>query len=319
MAAMRRLRLSLGLLLVLALAACGGDDDTSTPTQAPATPTTAGTPVAPPAPGATGTPGAETGSGGGAGGGAGGTAVSVDATPTGPAAATATRRPATVVSTPRPIATQRPQPTQPAQATATPEPDDTPVPMDTPEDGQLLVVMEEDFESGTSEWFETGTTEFNTTLAIVDGWYVLSPAAESWQTLTVSPDESWFFADGLIVADVSLDAGAEFGLVSRQMQDESGTFYFYVCWLTPTGAAGCSTYTGGEFTLLFRQDDPALVQEVNTMVMQVIGTELIYEVNDVQIGAIDDATIEAGYWGFYVWGDASLPSARVDYVAIAVP
>lgn len=321
----RSLPLVLLLTLALIVAACGGggddDDQTPTATSGATTATTASgataTASSTSASGATETsgPGSGTGSGTGPGSGAGGTSVPIDATPTaGAAPATATRRPATVVSTPRPIATQRPQPTTPPQPDATA----TEIPP-TAEDGQLTIVMEEDFDAGTSDWFDTGTTDYNTTLEIIDGQYVITPDADSWQTLTVSPDESWFFADGLITADVSLEEGAEFGLVSRQMQDDAGVFYFYVCWLTPAGAAGCSTYVDGEFTQLFRVDDPALFLDLNTMLLQVIGTELIFEVNGTQIGAIDDTTIEAGYWGFYIWGDANIASSRVDYVAIAVP
>lgn len=317
----RLVALSLSIVLVALLVACGGDSDDPTPTatSAPATATSppppAFSPTVPAA--ATATEDSQAGAGGGAGSGGPGSGGAEATATVASAGPTPTRRPATVVATPRPIATRPPQPTTPAQqATATPAPQP---PTPTLEEGQLLIVMEEDFESGSSDWFDVGTTQYGTTLEIVAGAYVITPQPESWQTITVSPDDSWSFADGLITADFSMEGNGEFGLVSRQMQDDSGAFYFYLCWLTPSGAAGCSLYADGAFTLLFRVDDPSLYKEINTVVMQVIGTEIIYEVNGQQVGAIDDTTVDSGYWGFYVWGDENTATVRVDYTAIAVP
>jgi len=162
-------------------------------------------------------------------------------------------------------------------------------------------------------------------LAIVDGVYSIIPDLDSWQTITVGPDDSWDFADGLITADVAMTGAGEFGLVSRQYQDDNGDFYFYVCWLTTAGDAGCTTYAPGDDgestfqTALFSTSDPSLVQTTNNLLLQVIGTEIIFEVNGNQIGAIDDSTIAHGYWGFYVYGSETGAQFAVDEVTIAVP
>jgi hypothetical protein len=285
---MRRSTL-LALFLIVALSsslvACGGGgDDDTTPTGAAAkvTSTSSATGTAAVATGASGvTPSAASG-GSGPGSGASGTSVVPGSTPTGgTSGATPTRHPATVVSTPRPIATKPPAPTE-APATEETEPTATEGQAGetaTSEDGQLTIVLDDTFDDPEASYFETGTSEFNTQLAIVDGVYSIIPDLDSWQTITVGPDDSWDFADGLITADVAMTGAGEFGLVSRQYQDDNGDFYFYVCWLTTAGDAGCTTYAPGDDgestfqTALFSTSDPSLVQTTNNLLLQVIGTE----------------------------------------------
>lgn len=279
----RWMRFVLALFLILSFVACGGgeSDDDATPTNAPAAPTATSAPAAmttttgiptstsSPQANATNQPG---------GGIQQATAVTNDPTPT--------RRPVTVVTTPRPIA-KTPTPLQ-IFATATVAEDD---------DG-LTLVVDDLFDDPASTTFFTGETDYGTIAAIENGRYSLAVPESSWQSIAAV--EAGDLGNAAILVEAGMDGDGAIGVVGRSFTNDDGTWNFYVCWLAVDGRAGCHVSISSEWTQLFIADAGTIpVQDVNTLILSVDDDLLTFSVNDTLVGTINDGTSLSGTWGVY--------------------
>jgi hypothetical protein len=295
---------ALAAALALSVAACGGSDSKATntvavPTKAAATATSAIS-----IGGATGSP-ASSGGGGGAVG-------TKTASPTGSQVAagpTATRKPDTIIATPRKIATKIPTPAPNPTATTANEPTAT----TDPSGVQLL--LGQDFSSDAAPFYE-GTNDSGITMGLADGAYAIQLPANYWQ-ISVT-DDSAAPVDGVAVADVTLAPNAYAGLVGRDLSADDGSYVVYICWMGSDGSAGCSLNQSNEWTTLFSLDPGTVaVQDVNTLTMSVVGGDITFAIGDTIVGSASDATATTGYWGLYAESPADAEATLVfDNVAV---
>jgi hypothetical protein len=289
--------------LMLTLVACGsGDDDDSgdgaTPTQSAPT-ATATTPQSPTAtveasPTTAASPSAEaTGQRGGIE--PDSTAATGDPTPT--------RRPATVVTTPRPIF-----------RTPTPVVFDRATP--TPEDDGITVVFDDTFDDPAATTLFTGQSDFGVVAAVENGLYTLSVPEGTWQNIVAT--DIGEIGNGLILVEAGLNGDGAVGVVGRLVTNEDSTWTFYVCWLATDGRSGCHVSVNSEWVQLFAVEAGTVpILEVNELYLSVHGDEVYFDVNDIEIGVINDATSVAGTWGLFAESFTGTAVAWYDRVTIA--
>jgi hypothetical protein len=302
---MDRMRWLLALLLIVLLAACGGgsgDDDSHevTPTvmesSATATlepsPTVAASPTSPASPVAI----ASQQPGGG-----------IQPAVTSPSdEPTPTKRPATVVSEPRPIA-KTPTPRQSfPQATETP----------TEEDDGVTVLIDESFDDPASTLFFTGESDYGVVAAIENGLYSLTVPEGVWQNIVV--EDTGDLGNAAILVDTAMQGDGATGVVARSVTNDDGTWTFYLCWLATDGRAGCHISLASTWTQLFAVDAGTIeILDINELFLSVVGDEINFTVNDVPIGTISDTSSPAGIWGVYAESFTGTSVAVYDQVTIA--
>jgi serine/threonine protein kinase len=239
------------------------------------------------------------------------------ATPTGASAAPTATLAVTATAPGDPTAT----PTQSAPVTRvinTPTPRPTiQIVLPTPEAGSDLVTLVSDnFDSADNTAFYIGETQFGTVAGVADGWYTVTVPESGWQVLTAGGTAD--LADGAIVADVKIEGDGVAGVAGRSVENDDGTFTFYLCWINSRGNAGCHSRVNDQWTELFSRGEGSLqLQEVNRLVMTMVGTSLYFEANDQEIGLVDDSASPAGEWGVYGESLTGTTTLRFDAVVIA--
>lgn len=294
------MRWVVALILVLSVVACGGGsgdaDPTSTPRQRASPTSRVASPIATAVQGSPSGASATQQSSGGGGSGAAATRTTDTSGPT------PTRRPVTVVTTPKPIARRTPT-AGIAPATATPA--------SAFGNGSFQIISEHTFDEDTTMYL--GTTDFGTVIQLYEGWYEIDVADQSWQT--VVDDSIEMGSDGLIQTDVALTGNGAAGLIARSFQNDAGEFSYYVCWITTDSEAGCHVSIAGEWTEL--QRTTVTLAEVNRLTLIAIGTSLYFELNDEPILDMQENSIELGYWGVYAESFSDVTSAFFDTLTIA--
>jgi hypothetical protein len=302
------MRWLLALFLLLSTVACGGggdgtgdSDDDVTPTVAEATPTTSPSPTATTAasPTSAGSPSAVASrQPGGTGIQPAGTPAASDPTPT--------RRPATVVTTPRPIARTPTPPISIQQPTETPVEDD---------DGVTLV-LDDAFDDPAASLFFTGETEYGVVAAIDAGLYTLTVPEGTWQSIVAV--DAGELGDALILVEAGLQGDGAVGVVGRWLANGDDTWTFYVCWLATDGRAGCHASISSEWAELFSVEAGTVpILEVNELYLSVVGDEVYFDVNDIEIGTIVDGSSAIGSWGLYAESFTGTSVAWYDRVTLA--
>jgi hypothetical protein len=289
-------------LLMLAFVACGsGDDDSdsgddATPTQAASTATTVPSPsmTIEASPSTAASPPAEaTGQRGG---------IEADATAQS-GEPTPTRRPATVVTTPRPIF-RTPTPVAFEQATPTPE------------DDGITVVLDETFDDPAATTLFTGESDYGVIAAVENGLYTLAVPEGAWQNIIAT--ETGDIGNGLILIEAGLNGDGAVGVVGRLVTNADSTWTFYVCWLATDGRAGCHLSLNSEWVPLFTVEAGTIpILEVNELYLSVYGDEVYFDVNDIEVGVINDATSVAGSWGLFAESFTGTSVAWYDRMTIA--
>ncbi len=303
------MRWLLTCFLLLTLVACGGGDDDdntgddATPTMAVPT-STATTPPLPTAttaasPTSAASPSAvDTGQRGGIA--PDSTVASSDPTPT--------RRPVTVVTTPRPIAKT------PTPRMSFTQPTETPIVAD--DDGVTLVV-DETFDDPAATMFFTGESDFGVVAAIENGLYTLTVPESAWQNIVAV--DAGDLGNAAILIEAGLQGDGAVGVVGRSVTDSDNTWTFYVCWLATDGRAGCHVSISSEWVELFAVEAGTVqILEVNELFMSVVGDEIYFDINDIEIGVINDASSVAGSWGVFAESFTGTSVAWYDRITIAV-
>jgi len=293
--------------LILTLVACGSGDDDSEPDTDP-TPTavaptsTAMTLASPPAaiaasPASAASPSAvETGQRGG---------IAPDST-AGSSEPTPTRRPVTVVTTPRPIA-KTPTP----RVTFT-QPTETP----TVADDGFTIVVDESFDDPAATMFFTGESDFGVIAAIDNGLYTLAVPESAWQNIVAI--DAGDLGNAAILIEAGIQGDGAVGVVGRSVTNSDNTWTFYVCWLATDGRAGCHVSLASEWIELFTVEAGTVqVLEVNELFLSVVGDELAFDINDIEIGVINDASSVAGTWGVFAESFSGTSVAWYDQITIA--
>jgi|GEM_PF-4301358 len=289
-------------LLVLTLAACGGNDDDDSDVGNDPSPTTAATATTPPmltptvaaSPTNAASPTAEpTGQRGG---------IEPDSTAQSDAP-TPTRRPATVVAPPRPIART---PTSLVIERATP----------TPEDDAVTVIVDETFDDPAVTMFFTGESDYGVVAAIEGGIYTLTLPEGAWQNIVAV--DAGDIGNGLILIEAGLTGDGAVGVVGRSVTNADGTWNFYVCWLATDGRAGCHVSVNSEWVPLFNVEAGTVpILEVNELYLNITGDQIYFDANDVEIGIINDATSSIGTWGVFAESFTGTAIAWYDRITIA--
>lgn len=300
------MRWLLAFLLAFSLIACGGgdDDDAATPTVAEpaatattrpaptattlASPTSAGSPlaIASRQPGGTG----------------------IEPAATSPAGEpTPTRRPVTVVTTPRPIAKTPTPPMRFQQATETPV---------TADDHGVTIVVDDTFDDPASKTFFTGESEYGVVAAVDSGLYTLSVPEGAWQNIVAV--DTGDLGDAVVLVEAGLQGDGAVGVIGRSVTNGDDTWTFYVCWLATDGRAGCHASVASEWTELVAVEAGTIAfLEVNELYLSVVGDEIYFEVNDIEIGTITDSSTVAGSWGVFAESFTGTSVAWYDRVTIA--
>ena len=282
------------VLVAVALAACGGGTSsaTSTAVSAPTATAKTVTVAASPASGnSTGTPGST-----GGGGGAVGTSI---ASPAGTrtSGATPTRRPATVIATPRKIATKPPTAVPNPTATTAEAATAVATAAATADASGATLLLGQDFSSDAAPFF-VGTTDSGVITSVANGVFSIQVPVNIWSVIASNQTSSP--PDGLIVADVALAPNSFGGVFGRYLVAADGTYSVYICWISTDGNAGCRLNVNNVWTSLFELGPGAVtVQDVNTLTMSIVGGEITFAVGNTIVGSATDPTITAGYWGMY--------------------
>lgn len=219
---------------------------------------------------------------------------------------TPTRRPATVVTTPRPIAkTPTPRLSFP-QATATPAEAD---------DG-VTVVVDELFDDAAATMFFTGETDYGVVAAIADGIYTLTLPEDAWQNIVAV--DAGEFGNAAVLVEAGLQGEGAVGVIGRSMTNSDDTWTFYVCWLASDGRAGCHASISSEWTQLFAVEAGTIeLLEVNNLYLSIVGNEIYFDVNDIEIGTINNSASSVGTWGVYAESFSGTSVAWYDRITIA--
>lgn len=301
------MRWLLVLVLTFSLVACGGSDGDDT--DAEATPTVAdATPSATTLPSPTATTAASPTSAGSptvvATRQPGGTGLQPASTPES-ADVTPTRRPATVVTTPRPIA-KTPTPRMSFQeATETPADDDG-----------ITVIVDEPFDDPAATMFFTGETDYGVVAAVENGLYTLTLPEGVWQNIVAV--DAGDLGNALILVEAGLQGDGAVGVIGRSITNSDDTWTFYVCWLATDGRAGCHVSVSSEWVQLFAVEAGTIqILELNELFLSVVGDEVYFDVNDIEIGTINDASSIAGTWGVFAESFTGTSVAWYERVTIA--
>ena len=304
------MRWLLALFLTFSLVACGGSDnsggsadDAVTPAVAEPSPTSP-----PPSPTATtaasptgaGSPeAAETRQPGGTGLQPAASPQSGDPTPT--------RRPATVVTTPRPIAKTPTPRVGFEQATETPAGAD---------DDGITVIVDDTFDDPAASMFFTGETDYGIVATIENGLYTLSVPEGAWQNIVAA--DAGELGDAIVLVEAGLQGDGAVGVIGRLVTNSDDTWTFYVCWLASDGRAGCHVSVASEWTQLFAVEAGTIeILDVNELFLSVVGDEVYFDVNDIEIGTINDASSAAGTWGVFAESFTGTSVAWYERITIA--
>ncbi len=304
------MRWLLGMLLIVSLIACGGgngDDDETTPTtaRASASPTTRSSPAAttPASPTSDGSPAAVASRQ------PGGSGIEPASTSTvGSSEPTPTRRPVTVVTTPRPIAKTPTPRVRVQEATETPT--------EAADDG-VTVVVDETFDDPAAVRFFIGESDYGIVAAVDSGIYTLAVPEATWQNMDAI--DTGDLGNAMILIEAGMQGEGAVGVVGRSMANSDETWTFYVCWLATDGRAGCHVSINSEWTQLFTVPEGSIeFLEVNELFLSVDGDVLYFDVNNIEIGTITDGASATGSWGVFAESFLGTSVARYDRVTIAV-
>jgi hypothetical protein len=213
-------------------------------------------------------------------------------------------RPATVVAPSRAVATRAPTAIPVEAATVTP----------TPASGTDFVLeVDESFDESTQLFL--GETQYGTSTMLSSGSYGMIVPEKAWQNIIID----WVpeLGDGTISALIELEGEGAAGLVARSNTSADGTFHFYLCWLSSDQAAGCHVSLNSEWVELFRTESGAVaVQTANEVLLYVVGDQLSFEVNGVEIGTANESTLLSGEWGLYAESYAGEFTAWFEHLSL---
>lgn len=167
-------------------------------------------------------------------------------------------------------------------------------------EGPFTTLFTDGFDNEDTPLF-LGRTEYGTHAYVNGGSYTLEVADGGWQNVLL--DELTDLSDGVVLTEVALTGDGAAGVVARSTTDASGAFWFYVCWISTAGEAGCHAVAAGQWVELWvasAGDVPvAPAGALNALALTVEGPNLTFVVNGTQAVTLTDVTCVSGRWGVF--------------------
>lgn len=166
--------------------------------------------------------------------------------------------------------------------------------------GPFAAVLDSNFGLGNDRIWSTSL--YRQTHSHVDqGRYTISVIEGFTQVGT--PDTVPAHADGQIAAIVRPEGLGRVGIIGRLIDFQNGRIRsLYGCWVSNTGAVGCTRWRDGVATDLFVYDSAWIKRDAdNLLVLRVQANKLTFWLNDRLVSVYRDRqALPSGFWGVYV-------------------
>lgn len=180
------------------------------------------------------------------------------------------------------------------------------------------IVVASGFDSDDGEWPTGDNDDFSG--LIVDGRYEMQLKTPE-QYLTVSPDKAGNVGDAAISTEIVIEGSPGYGGVMMRYAENGDQRSMYVCWINNEGQYGCAKSVNSEWTVLIEPTSDEIIKRdnVNRITMAVIGSELLFDINDKEVFTVTDDSLTEGAAGFYVENFDQPIKVFYDNMAIVEP
>jgi S1-C subfamily serine protease len=202
---------------------------------------------------------------------------------------------------------------------ATDEPTPT-IPVDTDKnDNDISIVVDSTFDEDDKLW-PVGDEGQGYSTSIEDGNYTISINEESLTYYVPADSENTKLTDGVVAAEVQAEGDGWAGVLGRYISADSGNTAYY-CWINNASEFGCYRINDSEWTQIVATQNSSAIKpnELNTITMAVIGSQLVFQINDETVANMaDDAPLPAGYWGVAASTVEGVTSFKAHYNEIVI-
>ena len=180
------------------------------------------------------------------------------------------------------------------------------------------IVIASGFDSDDGEWPTGDNEDFSG--QIVTGRYEMQLKTPE-QYLTVSPDKASNVGDAAISTEIVIEGSPGYGGVMMRYAENGDQRSMYACWINNEGQYGCAKAINSEWSVLVEptSDDIIKRNDVNRITMAVIGSELLFDINDKEVFTGTDDSLAEGASGFYIENFGEPIKVFYDNMAIVEP
>jgi uncharacterized delta-60 repeat protein len=177
-------------------------------------------------------------------------------------------------------------------------------------------ILDDDFRDPDPDIWGTGEIEGGS-VALARGELRIR-ADKGWQLLSY-PTVAEKLSDGYISATFKASGKGRAGVMARFTATEDDST-MYVCWLEAPRSFGCHKYVDGAWrSLMEAQSQQVRATGVNTIALQIVGTNLLLSINGKNVASVADRDLVGGAWGVFAEGGTGRMDARFSRVLIAGP
>lgn len=197
------------------------------------------------------------------------------------------------------------------------EPTSTPASGTDPGDeAEYVDVYQNNFDSGDATGLDIVQDESGITTSVADGRFTINipPAG---LTYYVPADGTEGISDGIVAAEVQPEGSGWAGVIGRYTRAEDGELTTtYYCYITNAGESACYKIVDSEWDLIAPVEANAAIKpnEINTLIMAVVGNQVLFQVNgEIVANVTDDTPLAAGAWGLTASTTQEVPDFKAHY------